>query len=213
MGKRKHRHVRRGASAGGVRHPLLDQAQPTPEMMSKARLEVTRAPNPYGEVVVNGEPIQHSVVRRQPAYVTMARQGVIDLTTRAVLDWYAARHALAEAGAIKCGLGDSGGRGATGSHIPLSEAQFMARRDLDWLRAHIPADCLAAFDMVMIEDLTFAESARREAAGRHVRAPVSRTRERLSAQFKRAARAVRDGYFRRWGSTVRGIVVSRGTDA
>lgn len=192
--------------AAGTQHPLVTQANPTPELIARGRIEVVDVPNPYGEVIVNGEPRRHRAVKRQPAYVTLHRIGVIDRQTLGALEWYAGRLDRASSGIYRCGLGDARGGAAT-SHIPVSEAMIQASRDIDWARGLIPADCLRAFDMVMIEDMTFSESARREAAGRYVRASVRRRRAVLAGQFRAAAQALLEGYIKRYGSTVRGVLV------
>lgn len=207
MGKR--RGARRAGPAGGAaqRHPLIEQARPSAELIAKGGIEVADVPNPYGEVIVAGDLRRHRAVKRQPAWVTLHRQGVITRSELAALEWYDARLATAEGGIYKCGLADGGGGGSPSSHIPVSEAMIQAGRDVAWARSLIPAGCHRAFDLVMIDQQTFSESARREAAGRHVRASVRRLRAVLSAQFRQAARALCEGYARRYGSTVRGIFV------
>lgn len=207
MGKRRGaRRLRPGASVP-QHHPLIEQARPSAELIAKGGIEVAEVPNPYGEVIVAAELRRHHAVKRQPAWVTLHRQGVITRAELAALEWYDARLSMAEGGIYKCALADGGGGGSPSSHIPVSEAMIQAARDVAWARALIPAGCHRAFDMVMIDQQTFSESARREAAVRHVRASVRRLRAVLSDQFRHAARALCKGYGRRYGSTVRGILV------
>lgn len=182
-------------------HPLVEAADVTPEFRKRTALDAELVPNPYGEVFISGELKRHMAVRRRPAYVTLFRQGVIDRATLGALEWYAGRLATSEAGIVKgCLGGDGSGGGSSASHIPISEARIAAQGDVDWARRLIPAQARRAFDLVMVDELSFSESARRERAGVPVRASVRRLRAVMAAQFKAAAEAVRDGWLERYGA-------------
>lgn len=189
--KIKRASIRRAAGAPPANvHPLILQADVSREQRSRAAYEVALVPNPYGEVIVNNEPVRHKAVRRVPHFETLYRSKVIDRVLFACLEWYADRAELANSGLIKCGLDVSGGGGAATSHVPINEAAAGARSDLDWARRHIPRDCLQAFDSVMVDGVSFIESARRICANRYVRTSVERQRRVARAQFVKAAEAL-----------------------
>src|SRR3546814_3413505 len=50
-------------------------------------------------------------------------------------------------------------------------------KDVAWARSLIPADCLAAFDSVMLDGVSFIESARRIVAQGYSRIGVTRQRQ------------------------------------
>lgn len=194
--KNKRASIRRAAGAPQANvHPLIVQADVPREQRERAAYEVSMVPNPYGEVIVNNEPVRHKAVRRVPVFETLYRSKVIDRPLFLCLEWYAANAELAVSGLIKCGLDVSGGgsgRTSAGLHT-ASEASVMARSNIDWARRLIPPQYLAAFDDVMIDGNSFIESARRLCAGRHVRVSVRRQRQVAREQFVKAAEALTEG--------------------
>src|SRR3546814_13465394 len=66
-------------------------------------------------------------------------------------------------------------------------------KDVAWARSLIPADCLAAFDSVMLDGVSFIESARRIVAQGYSRIGVTRQRQIAREQFVRAADALTRG--------------------
>lgn len=195
-GKKKNRGKRAsvgriGAGMGNI-HPLIVQAAGNGAQLTRGEYEVASVPNPYGEVVVRDELVRHKAVRRVPHFETLYRSKVIDRQMFACLEWYSDRAELAGSGLIRCGLdvSGSGGGGSAHAHIPTGEAALWARRDVDWARGLIPRDCLAAFDNVMTEGVSFIESARRICADRYVRTSVERQRRVAREQFVKATQAL-----------------------
>ncbi|WOF43783.1 hypothetical protein KNJ79_02125 [Sphingopyxis indica] len=193
--KNKGKRVAAGEPMAGNVHPLIAQAKGNGARLDRGEYEVTTVANPYGkEVVVRDQVHRHKAVRRVPHFETLYRAKVIDRQQFLCLEWYADRAELAQSGLIRCGLDVSGsGGGSVHSHVPASEAALWARRDVDWARGLIPRDCLAAFDSVMVDGVSFIESARRLCAGRYVRVSVRRQRQIEREQFVRAAKALTIG--------------------
>ena len=186
------------ASAARPEHPLIVQADITPEQRRRAAYEVAQVPNPYGEVVVRDEVVRHKAVRRVPQFETLYRLGVFDKaepSARAVLvalEWYADQQDLAGSGLYKCGLDVSTG-GSSHSHTPAGHAAVAARSNIKWARGFIAPELLPAFDAVMVDGEAFIETARRMHAKRYVRVSVRRARQLLRDQFVQAAEALAAG--------------------
>lgn len=186
------------ASAARPEHPLIVQADITPEQKRRAAYEVAQVPNPYGEVVVRDEVVRHKAVRRVPQFETLYRMGVFDKaepSARAVLvalEWYADQQDLAGSGLYKCGLDVSGGNSAQ-THTPTNMMAMQARSDIARARGFIAPELLPAFDAVMRDGEAFIETARRMHAKRYVRVSVRRARQLLRDQFVKAAEALAAG--------------------
>lgn len=192
--KTKRARVGRIAAPKATVHPLIVQAASNGAQLHRGAYEVAPVPNPYGEVKTrDGDVARHKAVRRVPHFETLYRSKVIDRPVFACLEWYADRAELAQSGLIKCGLDVSGGGGAATSHVPINEMAAWARRDVDWARGLIPRDCLSAFDSVMVDGVSFIESARRIVAQRYVRTSVERQRRVARQQFVKAAMALAEG--------------------
>jgi hypothetical protein len=190
-------------------HPVVRQAGVTAEQSARARFEAAAVPNPLRTVDAIGQPLVHLACRRVPHYETLYRSKVIDRYAFAALEWYADRLALAHSGLFKCGLDTAGsGGGSSASHVPSSAAAVGARSDIDWARQFIPAALREVFDAVMVDGLSFVESARRLAAGRYVRASVRTQRREIGAQFVAAAVALSAGVLPRIVNTQSRIVSS-----
>lgn len=181
-----------GSSMGNV-HPLIAQAAGNGAQLDRGGYEVVPVPNPYGEVVIRDELVRHKAVRRVPHFETLYRSKVIDRQQFACLEWYAERAELAQSGLIKSALDVSGAGGSVHSHSPSNEVAVWAQKDVDWARSLIPADCLAAFDSVMLDGVSFIESARRIVSQGYSRTSVERQRKIAREQFGRAAAALTCG--------------------
>lgn len=194
--RRKHRTKRAPAGRVGVKpgtvHPLIAQAAGNGAVLDRGAYEVVAVPSPYGnEVTVRDELYRHKAVRRVPHFETLYRTKVITAEQRACLGWYDERLELAEAGLFRSALDVSGnGGGTVHSHITINEVALGARQSIAWARQVIPADCLPAFDAVMVDGFSFVESARRLCAGRYVRVSVRRQRQVARDQFVRAVEAL-----------------------
>lgn len=133
---------------------IIAQANPTLEQRARFNYVEDKTVDPFGETLVQGKVTQHKVCRRQPVYVTLHhRKGICD-RTRAVLDWYDARLALARKGLIVDSLARANGLGGgNGNHTP-TDAAADARSDVEWARSYIKSG-LGVFDQVMEQELSF----------------------------------------------------------
>lgn len=157
---------------------IIAQANPTAEQRGRSIYVEDKTVDPFGETLVQGKVMQHRVCRRQPVYVTLhGRKGICD-RTRAVLDWYDARLALARKGLTVDSLARANGLGGGNSKHTPTDAATNARSDVDWARSYIGnADELRVFDDVMEHERTFDEIA----------GGNSRKAKRASDEFKLAA--------------------------
>lgn len=161
MGRQRRRGTGRAQGAKPL-HPVMQQAISNGARLEHGLFEVTPVPNPHGEVVVRGEIRPHEAVRRVPRFETLYRSRVIDRVVFTVLEWYAARLALAKSGLYRSALDTTGrGGGSPFAHLPAGAAAISAREDIDWARGFIPADLRAAFDGVMEQEESFAAIAAR----------------------------------------------------
>ncbi|MBV8973174.1 MAG: hypothetical protein JO290_12885 [Sphingomonadaceae bacterium] len=169
--------------------PVIQQAGLPPEQLQRFVHAVVTVPNPLGEVTIKGEIRQHKAVRRLPHFETLYNAKVIDRTVFVVLEWYAARLALASAGLTRCTLAASGGGGGGGATITRSEVAVQANADLKWARSFIPHSVINVFDGVMHDDETF------ESVGHRCYPGLSRDRAKrhASMNFKVAAYRLRLG--------------------
>lgn len=223
----KSKKIRQAASRAPVKaaHPMVAQADIPAAQRARRAYEVAKVPNPLGEAVIGGEVRQHKVVRVKPAFRELFERRVFDRVKvlgyaspvaliMAALEWYDQRLDVAQSGMVRCGIAEAGsGGGGDGLAMPTSLAAMEARSDVAWVRGLIPAELLAAFDAVMIEQERFAETARRQCAHRYVRVSVERQRKRLAEQFNQAAAIFAEA----WGKTHlrqrAGIVVSNEKEA
>lgn len=172
-----------GIGKGNV-HPLIVQAVGNGARLDRGKFEVSKVPNPYGEVMQGDEIRQHKAIRRVPRFETLYRSKVVDRTIFAVLEWYDERLARATGGLFKCALDTAGSGGGTPfTHVPAGVAAVQARDDVDWARGFIPADLLPVFDGVMEDQESF------EAIGARVYSSLSldRAKRKASSAFKLAA--------------------------
>jgi hypothetical protein len=150
---------------------IVAQANPTPEQRARFAYVEDNVPNPLGAAVtvttrkVDGETVtervvhQHKACRRVPVYVALHRREVICDQTRAVLDWYDSRLALAHKGLTVDSLARANGLGSGSSHT-TTDAAIEARSDVAWARSFIrDASALIVFDEVMEHERTFDEIA------------------------------------------------------
>lgn len=197
MGKAaKRKNNRKRAAAGPIMgnvHPMIAQAAGNGAQLDRGGYEVVPVPNPYGEVVIRDELVRHKAVRRVPHFETLYRTKVIDRQGFACLEWYAERAELAQSGLIKSALDVSGCGGSVHSHSPSNEVAVWAQKDVDWARRLIPADCLAAFDSVMLDGVSFIESARRIVAQGYSKTSVERQRKVTRELFVKATIALTRG--------------------
>src|SRR3546814_12725014 len=77
--------------------------------------------------------------------------------------------------------------------MPSNVLAVWAAKDVAGARSLIPADCLAAFDSVMLDGVSFIESARRIVAQGYSRIGVTRQPQIAREQFVRAAAALTRG--------------------
>lgn len=192
-----------------VLDPVMQQALANGAQLSRGEYEVVSVPNPYGEVMKDGNPVPQRSVKRKPQYELLRSRGVITKQQAGILEWYAERLALAGSGMVKNALAGNGG-GSAGVGIPISEARMDALRDIDWVRGIIEVcdgegddgirarSMLEVFDAVMAEEVSFKEIAKRPSARRYV---LGRTRDRsslVSKMFAEAVQKVKKAYDKRF---------------
>lgn len=159
---------------------IVTAANPTEQQRARFDYREDKTINPHGAAVtITQDKVEvhtHKVCRRQPVYVTLHnRKGICD-RTRAVLDWYDARLALARKGLTVDSLARANGLGGgNGKHTP-SDAAADARSDVDWARGFIQAG-LNVFDQVMEHELSFTT----------IGGGNNRMEERARTEFKLAA--------------------------
>lgn len=189
---KKQRQRRAGAKRGDAK-PALEPAliriaRSNGAILDRGEYEVVQVPNPYGEVLKDGQPVPHTAIKLTPQYVLLWRRKVITREQCGVLEWYADRLALSQNGGIRNPLDGSGGGGGAGRGIPINEAVLDAARDVRWARKAIGSRAmLAVFDAVMAEDMTFTAMAQNENARRYVTGGTRNREKMLGDLFKKAA--------------------------
>lgn len=124
----------RSAQAGSATrppHPLMVQADITPEQRARFAHEVAALPNPHGEVVQAGRIKGHQGVRRVPGWRVIAGRPGVSTDVIEVLAKLAEWLDTAEAGIVKSGLDFTGG-GSAASYVPFSEVRVFARDQAEW---------------------------------------------------------------------------------